>query len=142
MRFFSFAEIRAAGDCAALARDWYGAAVHDGRCAATWRGGDNPASVAIDAAQWYDHARKEGGGIIELAAFRFDGDIQQAQSALGEQYGLSPKAETGAAPNGGGRQSRYDKLIAEGYREVARYEYRGLDGEVKHVTVRMERGGE
>ena len=39
MNFYSFDEIRAAGDCAAFARDEFGATIQNGRCNAAWRGG-------------------------------------------------------------------------------------------------------
>ncbi len=136
MKFFSFAEIRAAGDCAAFARDVYGVKIANGRCAAAWRDGDNPESVSISKSEWYDHGAKRGGGIIELAAFRCGGDLQAAQEALGDYYRLTPKMETGPGPE---RESRYKRLLRDGYKEVAIYEYRDMDGYVRHITVRMEK---
>lgn len=135
MKFYAFDEIRAAGDCAALATAVFGAHVNRGRCNAAWRGGDNPEAVAIDNAQWYDHVQKEGGGIIELAAFKFAGDVQAAQEFLGEYYHLTPKRQTGAQPE---TECRHLRLLRDGYVEKARYEYRDVSGAVRHITVRME----
>ena len=136
MKFYSFDEIKSAADCAAFARDVYGAVVKNGRCNAAWRGGDGPENVSISKDEWYDHREKKGGGIIELAAHKFNGNIQDAQAFLGEFYHLTPKAETGASPSRG--QSRYDELIAEGYAEIARYEYRDASGSLVHFAVRLE----
>lgn len=135
MRFYSFHDIRAAGDCAALATTLYGAKISGGRCAATWRGGDNSEAVSIDREKWYDHVMKRGGGNIELAAFHFNGNIQAAQEYLGDLYNLTPIKVTGPAPAG---DSRYDHLIREGYAERARYEYRDAAGDVAHIVVRLE----
>lgn len=136
MKFFSFADIRAAGDCAAFAAGVYGAKVSGGRCNAAWREGTNPESVSIDKDKWYDHGiGKQGGGIIELASFKFGGDLQAAQEFLGEYYHLTPKRETGKPIE---HECRYTRLIGEGYVEVSRYEYRDLSGAVRHVTVRLQ----
>jgi len=135
MKFYSFEDIRAAADCAAFAKDVFGCRIAGGRCAAIWRGGDNPEAVAIDREKWYDHVEKTGGGIIELAAIRFDGNTQQAQAFLGEYYGLQPRMETGPQP---AKDSRYDQLIRQGYKEVARYGYHDLDGNLVHFASRLE----
>jgi hypothetical protein len=135
--FYSFEDIRRAADCREIAQTLYGVTIKNGRCAAAWRGGDNPEAVSIQKDKFFDHVEKSGGGPIELAAFKFGGDIQQAQSYLGERYHLTPKTRTGPAPSHAGG-SQYDKLIAEGYAEVARYEYRDTAGEVRHVTIRLQ----
>jgi len=136
LNFYSFADIAAASDCAALAESEYGVTVQGGRCPASWRGGDNPEAVVIDKDKWFDHVSKSGGGAIQLIAHKFNGDIQQAQSYLGELYHLTPKRVTGAAP--AHTECRYERLKREGYTEAARYEYKDATGKVRHVTVRME----
>lgn len=135
MKFYSFHEIRAAGDCAALASSVFGATIRAGRCAATWRAGDNAEAVSIDKEKFYDHVTKQGGGIIELAAYKFGGDKQQAQEFLGDLYRLTPRMVTGAQPEG---DCRHARLLKDGYQEAARYEYRDAAGSVRHVTVRMQ----
>lgn len=135
MKFYSFEEIRAVGDCVEFAKSVFNATVHGGRCAAVWRGGDNPEAVSIKKDEWFDHVEKVGGGIIELAAYLYGGDKQQAQQFLGEHYGLAPKCQTGAAP---AKSNRYDALIREGYTEVARYEYRDMEGNAVHFVARLE----
>ncbi len=138
MNFYSFDDIRAAGDCAAFAQAVYGAAIHAGRCNAAWRGGDGTDHVTIDREKWYDHVQKTGGGIIQLAAFKFNGDIQQAQAFLGEYYRLTPKIKSGAQPT---PDSRYDELIRAGYKPVARYDYRDAAGALVHFVVRLQHPG-
>ena len=135
--FFSFEDIRRAADCREIAQTLYGVTIKNGRCAATWRGGTNPESVSIDREKWFDHGvGKNGGGAIELAMPKF-GNIQQAQQWLGEHLNLTPKTRTGPAP-ASGKKPRYDTLIESGYTEVARYFYRDLAGEVRHVTIRLQ----
>ena len=135
MNFYSFDDITAAADCRDIARELYSATVHsDGRCACTWRGGDNPQSGSVTASQWYDHAQKIGGGAVQLVAYHFGGDVQQAQNWLGERYNLTPKHSVRRTA----RKSRYDELVADGYIEVARYNYNDADGNPVHHVVRLE----
>ena len=136
MNFYSFADIKTKGDCTALAESEYGVTISGGRCAATWRDGTNPQSVSISKDEFYDHSTKQGGGVIQLAAMKFGGDIQQAQSYLGELYHLTPKRKTGQPP--ASSDCRYERLKHDGYTEAARYEYKDATGSVRHVTVRME----
>jgi hypothetical protein len=139
MVFYSFDEIRDKADCRIIASDLLHVTIADGRCAATWRGGKNKESVAVNKADWYDHAKKEGGGPLQLAAIAFSGNIQQAQEWCGNRFGCAPKNKTVASPKT--HESRFDKLIADGYAEVSRYEYRDLAGTVRHITVRLEKDG-
>jgi putative DNA primase/helicase len=136
LRYYAFDDIRAAGDCAAFAHDIYGVEIRHGRCAAAWCGGDNPEAVSIERDKWFDHVRKIGGGILELAAYKFGGDIQQAQEFLGQHYHLEPKRVAGAAPER--RKSRYDQLLADGYTVAARYDYRNVGGQIVHFTFRLQ----
>lgn len=134
MQFYSFDEIIEAADCREVARELFAAKIgRDGRCACAWRGGDNPLSGCVERTRWYDHARKVGGTVIQLAAHHFGGDIQQAQNWLGERYGLTPKHSVRKASN----KSRYDVLIEDGYKETARYEYRDSNGKLVHFVARL-----
>jgi 5S rRNA maturation endonuclease (ribonuclease M5) len=135
MNFYSFEEIRSAGNCIAFVEQVLGLKLDHGRCAAVWRGGDGP-NVAVSQTEWYDHKAKEGGGIIELCTVsRFSGNVQGAQEFLGEWLHLTPKLKrkswSPSAP------CRYDELIAEGFKEVKRYLYEDLEGHVRHFVVRM-----
>ena len=134
MLFFSFDEIRLVASCRDIARELFGVTIVDGRCAAVWRDGKNPESVAITEKDFFDHGTKTGGGAIQLAAIKF-GSVQLAQQWLGERYKLTPKAMTGPAHE---RDCRYTRLLADGYVEKARYEYRDLTGAVRHVTIRLQ----
>ena len=135
MNFYSFEEIRAAGSCLSYVRDCLGLEVKDNRCAAVWRAGTNPNSVALTDESYYDHSRKEGGGIVELCAIsRFGGDKQQAQEFLGNWLRLTPKNKTKVVEPS---ESRYMKLLAEGYTEAARYYYKDDAGNVRHIVVKL-----
>lgn len=136
MNFYSFDEIRERGSCVRFVEECLGAEVKHGRCAAVWRGGDGP-NIALTEKEWHDHVAKVGGGILELCAkAKFQDDIQQAQNFLGEWLHLEPKMRMRTSPSA--KQSRYDELIADGYREAKRYPYRDLDGTVRHFVVRLE----
>jgi len=136
MKFYDFEEIKSAADCVAFAKDIFGAKINGtGRCAAVWRGGDSTDSVHIKQTEWYDHVQKIGGGIIELAALKFDGNKQQAQQFLGEYYNLTPKRGLGKQP---GPDCRYESLLRQGYEEVARYNYNDTNGAIRHFTIRMQ----
>lgn len=135
MKFYRFDDIRTAGSCEEFARAALGARVDGGRCAAVWRGGDNPLSVAIDKDRWYDHVAKEGGGILELCAkAKFGGDIQQAQEFLGDWLRLTPARQTSHVEP---TNTKYDKLVADGYAEAARYYYQDLSGRTVHMVVKL-----
>ena len=57
MKQYNYQEIKASGDCVRFAREVLGVEVdRDGRCAAAWRGGKNPQSVALSKDEWFDHA--------------------------------------------------------------------------------------
>lgn len=139
MKFFSFEEIRQHGDCVAYAEQVLGIRLKNGRCAATWRGGDGD-NVAIQSDKWFDHRSKQGGGIIELAATaKHGGNLQLAQQELGEWLGLEPKRVTVKQT---GSSRRHDDLIAKGYTEVKRYNYEDEDGRLVHFVARMEHPNE
>lgn len=133
MKYFSFDDIRAAADCREIAAELFDAKISGGRCAAVWRGGKNPNSVAIDKDRWYDHGAKTGGGAIELAKIHFD-DIHSAQQWLGEYYHLAPEQKTGPQPV----SCRYENLKRQGYTETARWYYKEMDGSVRHFEVRLD----
>jgi hypothetical protein len=136
VRFFSFDEIRDRADCLEIAREIGLHVGPDGRCAATWRGGDNPTVVSVGKDGWHDFRTEKGGSVIDLvASVRFDGDIQQAQEWLGERLGLAPKTETKDIP---GESTRYDELIANGYRETRAYTYTDADGKPVFSVLRLE----
>ena len=61
MRFYDVDQVKEQGDCVRFAEEVLGAKVSGGRCAAVWRGGDNPSTVTIEKNQWFDHKEKKGG---------------------------------------------------------------------------------
>lgn len=136
MNFYSFDEIKQRANCVTFVESVLGAQLNrDGRCAAVWRGGDGM-NVSVEREKWYDHKAKTGGGIIELCATaKFNGDIQQAQNFLGEWLRLEPKNKVRKSLP---VHSRYDDLIAEGYKDVKRYGYHDLDGNLVHLVARLE----
>ncbi|MBC2601770.1 toprim domain-containing protein [Puniceicoccus vermicola] len=141
MNFYSFEEIKERGNCVRFAAEILGLEVDsNSRIPATWRGGDGP-NVAINEDEWFDHVDKNGGGIIDLAAVsKFDGDIQAAQNFLGEWLKLKPKSQVqkGSKPERKVSRCRYDTLIAEGYKETARYHYKDEHGSDLHFVARLE----
>jgi hypothetical protein len=135
MNFYAFDDIKSAGSCVEIAELLYGAKIANGRCAASWRNGDNPLAVAINKESFYDHVEKNGGGIVQLAAFKFGGDIQQSQDFLGEHYHLTPKNFTRKAIDHG---TRYAELIAAGYAETRRDVYHNANGTPAFFEVRLD----
>jgi 5S rRNA maturation endonuclease (ribonuclease M5) len=138
MNFYSFDDIKSAGSCASFAQSVLGLDVIDNRCAAVWRGGTNAKSVAFseDGKSWFDHGQKNsGGGILELCAVsKFGGDLQQAQEFLGQWLRLAPKNKTRVVEP---TETRYSKLLAEGYTEAARYHYNDENGALRHIVVKL-----
>ncbi len=139
MKHYNFKEIKEHGDCVRFVTEVLGIQVENGRCVAVWRDGDRD-SVTIEREQYYDHATQTGGGIIDLCAVsKFGGTdasaIQKAQEFLGDWLHLE-EVKLRKAPSG--KANRYDDLIAAGYKEVKRYEYRDLEGKLVHFVCRME----
>lgn len=60
-----------------------------GRCAAWFRGGDNPTALSLDDEKgvWYDHAQGIGGGVLELIAMLTYRDRGGAIDWLREYHG-------------------------------------------------------
>lgn len=136
MDFYNFEDIRRSGSCVSFVRDVLGVPVSsDGRCAAVWRDGKNPNSVALADAEWFDHSRKTGGGLLELcAAAKFGGNVQQAQEFLGQWLRLTPKNKTKHVEPS---ETKYNKFLADGYTEASRYYYTDDDGGVRHIVVKL-----
>ncbi len=139
MKHYNFKEIKEHGDCVRFVTEVLGIPVENGRCVAVWRDGERD-SVTIEREQYYDHATQTGGGIIDLCAVsKFGGTdasaIQKAQEFLGDWLHLE-EVKLRKAPSS--KANRYDDLIAAGYKEVKRYEYRDLEGKLVHFVCRME----
>lgn len=136
MNFYSFEDIKAAANCVTVA-GWLGLELdRENRCAATWRGGTNPRSVSVSPDGWHDFSLEESGSALDLVAkVQFGGDMQQAQAWLGDRLGLQPTGKMGtiSEPN-----SRYDDLLADGYREAKRYDYTDAAGKLVFQVVRLE----
>lgn len=137
MKCYSFDEIKESADCLSVAREIGLDVDRTGRCAASWRGGDNKTAVTINRDGWHDFVKEESGSVIDLVALvRFAGDIQKAQEWLGDRLNLSPAIAVKKAPST--YKFRYDVLIEEGYQEVCRYDYTDAFGNIKHQTIRLE----
>lgn len=138
MKFYNLDEIRAVGNCIQYATTVLGLEInHEGRCQATWRGGDG-FNVSISEHKWFDHVAKVGGGIVELCAIAKCGDIkdfQSAQEILGEMFNLTPKMVRGEQPM---VSAKHEGLLADGYVEVKRYGYLDLEGNLIHFVARLE----
>ena len=135
MKFYSFDEIKKHGDCVRFVTEVLGLKVQNDRCQARWRGGDGW-NVALTKETWYDHRTEKGGGLLQLCAeAMFGGNIHQAQEKLGEWLGLTVRQKTVKLENNG---TRYEQLVADGYKEYKRYDYRDLEGNIVHTVIRME----
>ena len=140
MKHFNFAAIKERGSCIDFVEQVLGEKVVENRCVAVWRGGERY-SVRVERDRWFDHVTEEGGGLVELCArSKFGGlgatEIQQAQEWLGEWLHLDEvKLQKKTASAG---KNRHDELIAEGYVEKARYEYRDLDGKPAYFVCRRD----
>lgn len=136
MKQYDYDDIKQSANCAAIASDLGLVVDRQGRCAATWRGGDNKTAVSINKDGWHDFVRGDSGSVIDLvAAVRFNGDIQQAQEWLGDKLNLKPKFDGTGRP---GYKSRYDHLIEDGYHEARCYNYTDSFGNTIHQVIRME----
>lgn len=138
MKFYDFNQIKAAADCAAVARELLALPLSpEGRCAATWRGGSNPESVSINKDGWHDFGTEESGSVIDLVARVRNISTMAAHEILGDYLKLTPTCK---AYEGGPLQpsARAEKLIAQGYREVKRYDYTDADGKLVNQVVRYE----
>lgn len=138
MNFYKYDEIKQRGDCVQFVTNVLGLDVNrDGRCQATWRGGDGY-NVAVKQDEWYDHKERKGGSIIDLCMVAKGMDMYAAQNLLGEWLGLNPKMRKQANPLAN-RGTRYQRLIDEGYTEAKRYEYRDPDSDtIVHIVARLE----
>ena len=144
MRLYKFTDIKEKANCREVAA-WLGLTVdNSGRCAATWRGGNNNTAVSMDDKHWKDFAAdtadNEGGSVIDLVRVVMFGNMekiqgeQMAQEWLGDKLNLDFFEPEKSLPG----TTRYDHLIEEGYKEVARYEYTDEVGNVAHYSVRLE----
>lgn len=137
MKFYRFDDLRAHADCADVATA-LGLKVSERRCAATWRGGDNSNSVHLDKETWCDHGDSGNGGTaLDLVAkVKFGGDLNQAQEWLGDLLGLTPHMVTSPNPVGN-CGSHYESLLADGYSEIRRYDYRDTAGMLLFQVIRL-----
>lgn len=136
MKFYSYKDIKQHCDCTDIART-IGLNITDGRCAATWRNGDNKTAVSINRDGWHDFVTEESGSAIDLVALvQFGGNRQQAQEWLGDYLGLTPVIDK-LAPNPTSK-SRYDELREDGYTEKKVYTYVDETGAPAHHVIRME----
>lgn len=138
MKFYDFNQIKAAADCATIARELLALPLSpEGRCAAVWRGGNNPESVSINKDGWHDFGTEESGSVIDLVARVRNVSMAAAQEILGDYLKLSPTCK---AYEGGPLQpsARAEKLVELGYRETKRYSYTDADGKLVNQVVRYE----
>ncbi len=175
-------DLRARVPASLVAEQELGVTIKDGRCAATWRGGDNETSVEFyKDGGYHDFAIEEGGSGATLLSVARGWSLKEAANYLGDKYcpamekqqrrpqsakranDIQPgkaaksakranKAATAAAATttGGGltfgrlkplkpaATSRYEKLIADGYKVVAEYHYQYEDGAAAYTVVRLE----
>lgn len=134
-KFYSFDQIKERADCIEVAKMLGLQLDRNNRCAATWRGGKNPTSVAINRDGFCDHGNGgESGSAIDLAALiMFGGNIHVAQEYLGGILGLDPVITLSNNP-----KSQYEELKSDGYVETKKYIYTDAEGNPVHYTYRLE----
>lgn len=133
-RMYSFGDIKLNISCEMYLKS-QGIEVKGGRCVARWRGGTHE-SVAVDGAKWFDHVDKRGGTVIDLCAIvQFGGDAIRAAQWLGDNFHLTPKAETEARE----RKTRAQILVESGYVNTATYDYTDEKGDVVYSICRFEK---
>lgn len=143
MNYYSFQEIDEAGSCIRYVEEILKLQVKNGRCRASWRGGDSDGTVAVTDKEWFDHKEKVGGDLIRLCAIaEFGGTdgpaIQSAQERLGIWLGLKTKHNSVRLAYDYRKSIRYLDLIGKGYNEVKKYTYTDDHGCPAHVVVRLE----
>lgn len=130
MLIYDFDEIKKAGDCREILRNVLhvpetGKEGRDGwqRFAyPPWRPDSDSGGFAASREAWKDHAKNEGGDVIELVKRgKFNGDMWAAQNFLGEYYHIKAKTKP-----------------KEKCRRVAEYVYTDELGIPVHRTVRFE----
>jgi len=141
---YDYDQIKGGASCLAIAREIGLNVDRNGRCAATWRGGDNPTAVSINDDGWHDFVTEQSGSVIDLVANVKYGDnpvealrLLSAQEWLGDRLGLTPTAYT-ADSLPGERKTRYRRLSDEGYVETKRYDYTDETGALVQQVIRME----
>ena len=141
MKFYDYKEINNSCNCDDVAKSLLGLQLdNDGRCAATWLGGDNPTRITINQDGFHDFKTEEKGSIIDLVAIvKFGGGesaMTQAQEILGEYLNLTPFIQTQdlVTPN-----QKYQELIADGFVEIKRYHYCDEQNNNVHSVVRFEK---
>lgn len=124
-----------------------GAIFSGNRCNAFWRGGKNP-NVTFDdgGAVFCDHKEDVGGNVFKMVELHKGLDFTQATDYLGDLYCPHLKRENSDVNELGMKitdpppRSALEAKIQDGYKEVARYEYKDESGTVKYISVRLENG--
>lgn len=134
-KIFSYDEIKLRVPCEEyLSR--IGIAVKNGRCRASWRGGESNDSVHVEGAKWFDFVEKKGGSVIDLCArVEFNGDATRAVNRLGEMFNIEPVRVTKARP----KKTRAQSLTESGYAHVATYNYTDETGRLVYSVLRYQK---
>jgi hypothetical protein len=121
MDFVDKQDVLDRGDCIEVAKSLLGLKVEDDRCAATWRNGTNPKSVALTKDGWYDHSKKEGGSVIDLVMKVRNCNFVDSLEELAKFYNIERKLK-----------------IAEGRKKIKEFTYNDAQGNPLHKSVRYQ----
>lgn len=131
--------IKEKGSCIDFVEHFCNVKVKNNRCPATWRNGSNPESVSIEKDKWFDHAENKGGDLINLCNIvKFNGNENFIQTCnfLCDYLNI-PKFQP-LKKDLSQSQSRYNELIAQGYKLVKTYDYKDENGIIIHSVLRLE----
>jgi len=123
MERYSSIEIKRVGDCRDyLEKHGYMKAAGKAGWNIPWRPGSDSGAMVVEKERWYDHVKKEGGSIVDLAMRMHNYDFVQAVDHLGVFLNLRPT----------------ELPVYEERRVVKEYIYVDPEGTPAHKTVRYE----
>jgi hypothetical protein len=123
MERYSSIKVKSAGDCRAyLEAHGYKRAPGKGGWNIPWRPGSDSGAMMVDKGDWYDHVKKEGGSIVDLAMKLHGYSFADAVNHLGVYLNLMPEQIP----------------VHEDRRIVKEYIYTDASGAPAHKTVRYE----
>jgi len=165
LNFYSFDQIKAAGDCRRYSIEVLGLTPKSNPNGENvsfnnpWRPGSDSGAFSVCRDAFFDHVSDEKGGLIDLAAMaRYGGDKQQAQQALGEWLRLEPVTRTirtekekpktkdakgktiHPTPDDAARAAIYGLEKIDGiWSETLRHAYRDAQGKIYANVLRCDR---
>ena len=138
MEFYSFEEIKNAGDCLDYAKNVLMLKPADdtnNQFNIPWRPGSDSGALSIKEKTWLDFVTGDSGSIIDLVSRCRNIDNIAAQAELGKYYNLAPKMQKKKDYHPG---SLYDEFLKKGYTVTKEYQYTDNAGNLKYSILRLE----